>query len=184
MHMEAVSSFHLCGLSNFYSLGASFKITASDKSRTEPTVECKLHVVHLTTDDQHTLQLDPTFVPSPHLQASSAQTFQLPLGRRILCVYVGYFIAGRLNECLYRHAQILDGGKLLLIIEDSEVLCVYLDSPAALDHALSRGRSSAKRTLHRDKIGSDVILAYDEQKRMLSVCASSKVRVLIDYFSN
>jgi hypothetical protein len=96
-------------------------------------------------------------VPSPHVQASSVQAFNLPLGYRIL------------------HAQLLESGKLLLILEDPQILYIFLDSPSVLYHAVSHGRNSAKRTLHRDKIGNDVILSYDEQKRMLSICAASKV---------
>ncbi|KAJ7698920.1 hypothetical protein B0H17DRAFT_1049693 [Mycena rosella] len=146
------------------SSSSAFKITGADKGRTEPTVQCKLHIVHLTTDDQHTLQMDSSFVPSPHIQASSTQLFHIPIGHRIL------------------HAQLLDGEKLLLIIEDSEHLYIFLENPAALNHTISRGRSSAKRVLHRDKIGKDVILAYDEQKRMLSLCATSKLLLHIYVF--
>ncbi|KAJ7509859.1 hypothetical protein B0H11DRAFT_2270198 [Mycena galericulata] len=147
-----------------YGNGMSFKISGGDKSRTEPVVQCQLHTVHLTTDDQHTIQMDATFVPSPHVQPKSAQRFDVPLGRRI------------------SRAQLLEGGKLLLIIEDSELFYIYLDSPAALDHAISRGRAGAKRILHRDKIGKDVIFAYDEQKRMLSLCATSKLLLHIYVF--
>ncbi|KAJ7656315.1 hypothetical protein DFH06DRAFT_1091207 [Mycena polygramma] len=142
----------------------SFKISGTDKSRTAPTVECKLHQLYLTVDDHHSLQSDPTFVPSPHLQSSSVQVFNLPLGHRIL------------------HAQLLDSGKLLLITEDPRILCIFLESPSALYNAISRGRASAKRIVHRDKIGNDVILSYDEQKRMLSLCAPSKLSLHIFVF--
>ncbi|KAJ7210563.1 hypothetical protein GGX14DRAFT_451174 [Mycena pura] len=142
----------------------SFQITGSDKSRTEPLVECKLHTMHLTTDDQQTVQLNPTIVPSPHLQASTAHIFNLKLGHRIV------------------HAQLLENKKLLLIIQDSELLYIFLESPSDLDRAIARGRNGAKRILHLDKIGKDVILAYDEQKRMLSLCAASKLSLHIYVF--
>ncbi|KAF7356372.1 VWFA domain-containing protein [Mycena venus] len=144
--------------------GSAFKISGTDESHTEPAVQCRLHMLHLTADDQHEIQLDSKFVPSPHLQASSVQVFHLPLGQRIL------------------HAQLLESGKLLLIVEDADVLYIFLESPVALDHALSRGRNSAKRVLHRDKIGKDVVLSYDEQKRMLSLCAVSKLQLHIYVF--
>ncbi|KAJ7246483.1 hypothetical protein C8J57DRAFT_1360578 [Mycena rebaudengoi] len=147
-----------------YGNSMSFKISGGDKSRTEPVVRCELHTMHLTTDDQHTIQMDTTFVPSPHVQPKSAQHFDVPLGCRI------------------SRAQLLEGGKLLLIIEDSELFYIYLDSPAALNHAISRGRTGVKRILHRDKIGKDVIFAYDEQKRMLSLCATSKLLLHIYVF--
>ena len=42
-----------------------------------------------------------------------------------------------------------------------------------MDAAIQRGR--AVKTLNRDKVGDDVLFAYDEAKRMLAVCASVKV---------
>ena len=36
-------------------------------------------------------------------------------------------------------------------------------------------RVKAIKTLNRDKVGDDVLFAYDEAKRMLTVCASAKV---------
>ncbi|KAJ7231899.1 hypothetical protein B0H12DRAFT_204922 [Mycena haematopus] len=142
----------------------SFKIDGTDKSRTEPAIECKLHILHLTADNQQNIQLDSKSMPSPHLQANSVQVFRLPIGRRIL------------------HAQLIDGGKLLLIIEDLEHLYIFLENPSALEHAVSRGRAAARRVLHRDKTGKDVSLSYDEQKRMLSLCAVSKQQLYIYVF--
>ncbi|KAK7025055.1 VWFA domain-containing protein [Favolaschia claudopus] len=141
-----------------------FKIDATDKSRSEPAIECKLHILHLTTDDRHEMQLNSNFVPSPNLQASSDSSFRMPLGHRIL------------------HMQLLESGKLLLIIADAELLYIYFDSLVALDSAISRGRGGVKRSLHRDKIGEEIILAYDEQKRMLSLCAASKMLLHIYQF--
>ncbi|KAJ7289087.1 hypothetical protein C8J57DRAFT_1459186 [Mycena rebaudengoi] len=142
-----------------HTLYTSFKVSGRDRSRTEPTVQHEVHVLRLTTDDQHVLQLNPSFVPSPHLRANSAQIFNVAIGHRIL------------------HAQLLNSGKLLLIIENPELLLIFLETPSALANAISRGRSSAKRVFHRDKIGKDLIIAYDEQKRMLSLCASSKLHI-------
>ncbi|KAF7370363.1 VWFA domain-containing protein [Mycena sanguinolenta] len=142
----------------------SFKIDFTNKSRTEPAVECRLHILHLTADNQQEIQLDSKSMPSPHLQASAVQVFRLPLGHQIL------------------HAQLIDGGKLLLIIEDLKMLYIYLESPATLERAVSRGRDGARRALHRDKIGKDVSLSYDEQKRMLSLCAVSKLQLYIFVF--
>ncbi|KAJ6620561.1 hypothetical protein B0H10DRAFT_2188402 [Mycena sp. CBHHK59/15] len=144
--------------------GSPFKITGHIKDRTEPKIECRIHVMYLTTEDQHTLQLDPAFVPQPRVQACSAQIFHLPLGHRIL------------------HAQSIEHGKHLVVIEDADHFLIFLETSSALDNAISRGRSSAKRVLHRDKIGSDIVLAYDEQKRMLSLCASSKLVLHIYVF--
>ncbi|KAJ6519114.1 hypothetical protein C8R45DRAFT_851769, partial [Mycena sanguinolenta] len=142
----------------------SFRIDGTDQARTEPVVECRLHTLHLTADNQHEIQLDSKAVPSPHLQAGSVHVFRLSSGRRIL------------------HAQLIDGGKLLLIVEDVEHIYIFLETPAALEHAVSRGRGGARRVLHRDKIGKEVSLSYDEQKRMLSLCAVAKLQLHIFVF--
>ena len=42
-----------------------------------------------------------------------------------------------------------------------------------MDAAIWRRRPI--KTLHRDKVGEDVLFTYDESKRMLVVCASAKV---------
>ena len=36
-------------------------------------------------------------------------------------------------------------------------------------------RRHVRRTIHQDKIGRDILVAYDESKRMLALCASTKV---------
>lgn len=42
-----------------------------------------------------------------------------------------------------------------------------------MDGAISRQKPI--KVLHRDKIGQEFILAYEESKRMLVLCASTKV---------
>jgi hypothetical protein len=42
-----------------------------------------------------------------------------------------------------------------------------------MDLAIQQGK--AIKTFHCDKVGEDVLFAYDETKRMLTVCASAKV---------
>lgn len=42
-----------------------------------------------------------------------------------------------------------------------------------MDAAIQRGKGI--KTLNRDRLGDDVLFAYDERKRILTVCASAKV---------
>jgi hypothetical protein len=42
-----------------------------------------------------------------------------------------------------------------------------------MDAAIQQDK--AIKTFHRDKVGEDVLFAYDEAKRMLTVCAPAKV---------
>ncbi|CAK5283767.1 unnamed protein product [Mycena citricolor] len=144
-----------------------YRLYAVQKTVSKPTVECNVHSVQLTTEDRHSMQLDPTFVPTPRFQPSRTQTFSLGLVHRIV---------------LAQLIQVRDSDKLLFVIEDAEHLCVFLDSPSNIGQAISRGRAGAKKLLHRDKIGKDVLLAYNEQKRMLMICAASQLKLHLYLF--
>jgi hypothetical protein len=50
---------------------------------------------------------------------------------------------------------------------------IYLETLLAIGNAIDRRR--VRRTIHQDKIGRDILVAYDESKRMLALCASTKV---------
>jgi hypothetical protein len=69
--------------------------------------------------------------------------------------------------------KLLENEKLLLVLADRDKHSIYLERLSAMDAAIQRGR--AVKTLNRDKVGDDVLFAYDEAKRMLAVCASAKV---------
>jgi hypothetical protein len=45
-----------------------------------------------------------------------------------------------------------------------------------MDAAIQRAR--AIKTLNRNRMGEDVLFAYDEAKRTLAVCASAKVNLM------
>jgi hypothetical protein len=50
---------------------------------------------------------------------------------------------------------------------------IYLEHLPAVDAAIQRGK--AIKTLNRDKVGEDVLFAYDEVRRMLAMCFPTKV---------
>jgi hypothetical protein len=54
-------------------------------------------------------------------------------------------------------------------------LLIFLDTLAGMDGAIKRRKYI--KVLHRDKIGQEFILAYEESKKMLVLCASTKVIV-------
>jgi hypothetical protein len=75
---------------------------------------------------------------------------------------------------LSRHAQVLEKERVLLIVDDRrDNLSIYLESLTAIGNAIDRRR--VRRSVHQDKIGRDILVAYDESKRMLALCASTKV---------
>jgi hypothetical protein len=94
------------------------------------------------------------------------------------------------NFIINRYAQLLENSKILLVIDDrQENISVYLEPMSSIGAAISRG--CPKRKLRQDKVGRDVLITFDETKRMLSLCSPTKVHILdiprsqtlIDYHS-
>ena len=56
----------------------NFYITGQRETLEEASLLFTIHLMHLTTQDQHELRLDSNKVPSPHFKES--YTFQLPVG--------------------------------------------------------------------------------------------------------
>jgi hypothetical protein len=74
---------------------------------------------------------------------------------------------------LFSFQRLLENEKLLLVLADRDRHSIYLEPLSGMDAAIKRGK--AIKPLNRDKVGEDVLFAYDEVKRMLTVCASAKV---------
>ncbi|KAF8548147.1 hypothetical protein OG21DRAFT_1607071, partial [Imleria badia] len=111
----------------------NYRITGSRASRQEPMVMYTVHVMNLTTEDQHELQLNPIAIPSPRFRFR--HTFNLPLGNSVI------------------RAQLLEAEKLLLVVTDhTGNLFVYFDALAAMAGTIARGRG---KSLNREKIGQD-----------------------------
>ncbi|KAF9231332.1 hypothetical protein BU15DRAFT_68422 [Melanogaster broomeanus] len=124
----------------------------SRESQVDAMVTYTVHLMNLTTQDQHELQLHPTAIPSPRFKFT--HSFKLRQGHSVI------------------RAQLLDGEKLLLVVANPVGnLMIYLAGLAGMDGAIQHGRGKA---LNREKIGQDFILAYDESKRMLGVASSDK----------
>ncbi|KAH7903309.1 hypothetical protein BJ138DRAFT_1195037 [Hygrophoropsis aurantiaca] len=135
-----------------------YRVSGSRESLDEPSLIFTIDLLSITTQDHHNLQLDSTFIPSPHCRIS--HTFRLPTSHSIT------------------HAQLLEGDKMLLIVADSAGnLLIYLERLSAIENAIERGRN---KIFHRNKIGQGLILAFDESKGMLAVCASTKVNIHLE----
>lgn len=82
-----------------------------------------------------------------------------------------------------RHAQLLEHDRFLLVISDrhSGNILIFLERTSAMDGAIKSRKH--RKLLHRDKIGQEFLLAFDEVKRMLAVCASKKVWAVAIHFS-
>lgn len=135
--------------------------------------------MNLTTQDQHELQLNPSAIPSPRFELK--HTFTLSMGYSVMCASLSLALA-ELNSAFVssRRAQLLEGEKILLVIADRRGdLNVYLDRLEYIDGVITHGRG---KTLKREKIGRNFLLAYDESKKTLAVVSSDSVRVCLRYY--
>lgn len=73
----------------------------------------------------------------------------------------------------FRHAQLLANDRILLLIDQDEKYALYLDSLFSIGDALQHGRQ--KKLLYKDKLGGEILLTFDETKRLLVLCAPQKV---------
>jgi hypothetical protein len=64
----------------------SFSISAKEQVNSDPFLEYKIHTFELTAEHRQNLQLDPKFVPKPHIRVEGrvSSSFQLPINHRIL----------------------------------------------------------------------------------------------------
>ncbi|KAI9511011.1 hypothetical protein F5148DRAFT_1274479 [Russula earlei] len=126
----------------------------------EPRLKFLIHLMDLTSDDKHNMQSNPKHVPHPVVSDRRSVPFHLPLGLHI--VYesnVIRFLVCRLKLFLSFH-KLLAKEKFLLVLADRD-----------------KHRAKPIKTLNRDKVGEDLLFAYDETKRTLAVCASAKMQL-------
>ena len=118
------------------------------------------------------MQLHPEHIPNPIANDRRLGEFHVPLGLRV--VYESSFTKLFVSTyALFSFQRLLENGKLLLVLADRDRHSIYLETLSGMDAAIKRGK--ATKPLNRDKVGEDVLFAYDEAKRMLTVCASAKV---------
>lgn len=114
-------------------------------------------------------------LPQPAVSDFCAGEFHIPVGFRI--VYEPNLVnSPSINLCSFdSFHKLLEDENILLVLadQDKQWHSIYLEHLYAMDVAIQQGK--AIETFHRDKVGEDVLFAYDETKRMLTMCASAKV---------
>ncbi|KAK0202722.1 hypothetical protein DFS33DRAFT_1436579 [Desarmillaria ectypa] len=139
-----------------------YRFTGSKIERVEASMEYTVHTLSLPEEYRHRIQMDPSFVPTPCIESTLrlSPRFNLPLSSRIL----------------YMH--LLASSKCLLVVDDNQLggnLNIYLEYPSVLDNAIQQNHP--KKTVHKDKLGENLVIAFDETKRMLLLCAPSKLHI-------
>ncbi|THH22123.1 hypothetical protein EUX98_g8249 [Antrodiella citrinella] len=132
-----------------------YHIAGHHEVQSGAALEYAVHELQLTQSDRHQLQLDQAFVPTPQIARHTSVRFKLSMNHHL------------------KHIQLLRDGRCLAVTEtDSGHVKVFVDRCQEIDRAIEFDRS--RKQLHREKIGQDFLLAFDESKRMLAVCGTEK----------
>ncbi|KAI0297433.1 hypothetical protein BC826DRAFT_1096771, partial [Russula brevipes] len=148
------------GFSSRY--GQEYVITGRRQVVQESKLEICVHLMDLTSDDKHNMQLDPNYIPSPAVNDRLSSHFFIPVTTNI-AFYQG-----------------LENGRLLLVLINRDRVSIYLDRLPAMNAAILRDRPV--KTLNREKLGEVIIFSFDETTRSLAVCASTKLQLHLFVF--
>ncbi|KAI0302831.1 hypothetical protein B0F90DRAFT_1809754 [Multifurca ochricompacta] len=121
------------------------------------SLEFWTHPIDLTSDDKHSMQLDPQYIPNPTVNDRLSSMFHVPVGTDIA------------------FHQLLENEKLLLVLVDQDKLAIYLERLPAMDMAIQQNRPL--KCLNRERLGQDALFAFDETTRALAVCAPTKLQL-------
>ena len=118
------------------------------------------------------MQLDPTYIPTPAIndRLSSSFCHSTSVEPAYEPSSFNYFSVLLPFLSFY---QLLENEKILLVLATRDKFIVHLERLPVLDAAIQRNKPI--KIVSRDKLGRDVLFSFDETKRTLVVCASTKV---------
>ncbi|KAI9462741.1 hypothetical protein F5148DRAFT_1212347 [Russula earlei] len=116
----------------------------------------------LTSDDRDKMKLNSNHIPNPTVNDRLSSNFNVSIGMEI-----GF-------------CQILENEKLLLVLVNRYEIHIYLERLPAIDTVIQQNRPI--KSLNREKLGQDVLFAFDETKRALVVCAAIKLQLHLFIF--
>jgi hypothetical protein len=128
----------------------------------------------LSSDDVQNMHLDAKYIPDPIVNDRLSCRFHMSTAVDIAYESDFVILPAHILQGLFSFCQILKNERLLLVLVDREKVLIYLELLPAIDAAIRRNRPV--KSFNREKLGQDVLFAYDEMKRTLAVCASSRVR--------
>ncbi|KAA1477853.1 hypothetical protein DENSPDRAFT_787266 [Dentipellis sp. KUC8613] len=126
----------------------------------DPVLRCTIYPFSLPSGEKEELQLNSNFVPKPIADTKQAIVFDVP------------------TQCTNMHTQLLESNRVLVILigrGSDEEIEIYLEDTATIKHSIDRRRH--KKKFHVSKIGDGVIFAFNETKRILAVCGTSKLQL-------
>ncbi|KAH9026661.1 hypothetical protein EDB84DRAFT_1589144 [Lactarius hengduanensis] len=161
----SVACCEFIAITNLRSLRQVFKLTGRREEpevHQMPEIELWVHLMDLTSDDRHNMQLDSKHIPTPTINDRLSSSFH---------------VLPSVELIFYR---LLANEKFLLVLANRESFFVILEPLQALDSAIRLNKCI--KSLNRKKLGQSVLFSFDETKRILVVCASTKLQLHILVF--
>ncbi|TDL23181.1 hypothetical protein BD410DRAFT_839090 [Rickenella mellea] len=145
-----------------YSSYAHFKLSLTHYTRKDPVIRYSIDPLLISQRDKHEMQMRPDHIPSPSFATRFSTKFSLPV------------------ECSIKQLYLLDGDRCLLIVDDHRGhLKIYLEELTCIDGAIRQGSHGSKKVLHKDKMGENAVVTFDERKRMIAVCGCDRVKGVV-----
>ncbi|KAI9460720.1 hypothetical protein F5148DRAFT_255942 [Russula earlei] len=141
---------------------AQYVITGRHQVLFEASLEIWVHPLGLDAGDEYNMQLHSDYIPSPLVNDRPSSRFRIPLTANIV---------------FYR---VLETERLLLILLNRQKFYIYLERLPEMNAAIRQGRSV--KALSCEKLGDEVLFAFDETKRSLAVCSSTMLRLYVFIF--
>ena len=154
-------------------LGLDYKVTGRWEAPQRPQIKLWVHLMDLTSDDRHNMQLNSGHIPIPSINDRFSSSFRLPTWAEIACEHIPLIIVALSHIVFFSFYQLLENQKFLLVVANPNKFFVFLERLPFLDMAIRRGKWI--KSLNRDKLGQGILFSFDESKRVLVVCASKKV---------
>ena len=131
----------------------------------------------LTSDDRQIMKFNSNHLPKPAISDQRSDNFYLPLGVRVVYESHSAKLPHRQLILFVSFHKLLENERLLLVLADQDKHSIYLERLFEMDGAIQRGKPI--KALNRDELGEDMLFAYDERKRMLTVCTSTRVNLFL-----
>ncbi|KAJ7583113.1 hypothetical protein C8J56DRAFT_202132 [Mycena floridula] len=125
-------------------------------------VERQIYFLRLKAGDIQDMQRDHSIIPIPQIDAKFSHIFSLEVNFKVI------------------YCQVVGTEKCLLVLDDGRGnILICLENPENLERAIL---NHPRRVLNQAKLGKDLLVSYDDTKRMLLICSPSKLQLHVFQF--
>ncbi|KAI0314894.1 hypothetical protein OF83DRAFT_1134774 [Amylostereum chailletii] len=156
VHIQSVTQRQPIGSHKKTMQTSLFDVQGVQVELKEPEIMNTVHILELPSDHIENIRRDPKSIPIPSINPRHSHSFPT-----------------RRNETI-RYAQLLDHERLLVVIQDTMRIRIYLEPLGAMHFAISQRHC---KEILIEKVGHGCVFAYDEIRRLLAICSVSEMEL-------